>query len=110
MTLWVGRVAALILAVATSGCSSADSSDGIFALYTQRIQTVTPGAGNSQAANEAIQGVDPWPRYVFDTRIPGNGAKSAAAVSAYEKSPGGGDAASKTPGAPAAADTSEVGR
>jgi hypothetical protein len=68
--------------------------DDPFADYTQRILTISPGAGNSQAANTALQTETPWPRYSSNTNIPGNGAQMVKAVQQFESgtrpSPGGG--------------------
>lgn len=77
-------IALLALAASLSACSPSDPFDDPFAEYGKRILTVTPTAGNAQAANTAIQTINPWPRYAYDTRIPADGAKMAAAVEAYE--------------------------
>lgn len=77
-------IALLAAATGLSACSPGDPFDSPFAEYGQRILTVTPTAGNAQAANTAIETVDPWPRYAYDTRIPADGAKMVAAVNAYE--------------------------
>jgi hypothetical protein len=58
--------------------------DDPFANYTQRSVTISPGAGNTQAANQALQTATPWPRYSNDTNIPGNGPNMARAVQQYE--------------------------
>jgi hypothetical protein len=80
---------------ALAGCSPGLPFDNEFTQYSQRIFTVTPGAGNAVAANEAIQTIYPWPRYAYNTRIPANGAKMTAAVAGYEG--GGGSASSGSP-------------
>ena len=49
--------------------------DDPFSDYTQRSPTISPGAGNAQAANLALQTATPWPRYSSNTNIPGNGAQ-----------------------------------
>ena len=51
--------------------------------YLQRADTVTLSAGNAQQVNTRIHEIDPWPRYVGDTRIPGNGERMAGAVERY---------------------------
>src|ERR1700689_2794645 len=58
-------VAALGAILALGGCSPGIPWDDEFAQYGQRITTVTPAAGNTQAANAAIQTINPWPRYAF---------------------------------------------
>jgi hypothetical protein len=58
--------------------------DDPFADYTQRIMTISPGAGNAEAANTALQTATPWPRYSSNTNIPGNGARMVGAVHNFE--------------------------
>ena len=58
--------------------------DDPFADYTQRSLTISPGAGNAQAANTALQTATPWPRYSNNTNIPGNGAQMVRAVNQFE--------------------------
>lgn len=55
-----------------------------FADYTRRSLTISPGAGNAQAANTALQTSSPWPRYSNNTNIPGNGAQMVKAVRQFE--------------------------
>jgi hypothetical protein len=52
--------------------------------YTRRSLTISPGAGDSQAANTALQTTTPWPRYSSDTNIPGNGARMVRAINQFE--------------------------
>ncbi len=58
--------------------------DDPFANYTQRIVSISPGAGNTEAANTALQTATPWPRYSNNTNIPGNGPNMVRAVQQYE--------------------------
>jgi hypothetical protein len=58
--------------------------DDPFADYTQRSLTISPGAGNAQAANVALQTATTWPRYSSNTNIPGNGARMVGAVHNFE--------------------------
>ena len=58
--------------------------DNPFSDYTQRSVTISPGAGNAQAANLALQTATPWPRHSNDTNIPGNGAQMVKAVHDFE--------------------------
>jgi hypothetical protein len=53
--------------------------------YTQRADKVTLSAGNAKEVNSRIHEVDPWPRYVANTRIPANGERMARAVERYRK-------------------------
>ena len=72
------------LAVTISACNTEYHNPAI--PYVQRTDTVTFGASNSQDVNSAVQTIDPWPRYVGDRRIPGNGARMVGAVERYEGS------------------------
>lgn len=58
--------------------------DDPFTDYTQRSLTISPGAGNAQAANLSLQTTTPWPRYSQDTNIPGNGAQMVKAINEFE--------------------------
>jgi hypothetical protein len=51
--------------------------------YLDRRDTVTLGAGDAQAWNQTIQAADPWPRYVMDTHIPGDGRRTAGVIQRY---------------------------
>jgi hypothetical protein len=65
-------------------CSSASAWDQYpFDQYLQRRDTVTLDAGNAKAANTATHMINPWPPYVFDRRIPGNGERMTGAVERY---------------------------
>jgi hypothetical protein len=81
------------LAAAASGCTTVYPNPAT--PYVQRTDTVTFGAGNAQAVNAAAQTIDPWPRYVGDRRIPGNGSRMVGAVERYE---GNGRTQTQTPG------------
>jgi hypothetical protein len=74
-------------AYAGGGFAFATPFDDPFVSYTQRIVTVTPTAGNAQTANTALQTATPWPRGVYNTRIPGNGAQMVRAVKEFEAGP-----------------------
>ncbi|MBV9287412.1 MAG: hypothetical protein JO288_06250 [Hyphomicrobiales bacterium] len=58
--------------------------DDPFADYSQRILTVSPSAGNAQAANLALQTATPWPRHSSNTNIPADGARAVKAIQNYE--------------------------
>jgi hypothetical protein len=55
-----------------------------FAQYLQRSPKVTLSAGNASAVNTATHVIDPWPPYVGNRRIPGNGERMAGAVQRYQ--------------------------
>jgi hypothetical protein len=82
------------LAAAGGGCTTVYPDPAI--PYVQRTDTVTFGAGNAQDVNAAAHTIDPWPPYVGNRRIPGNGTRMVGAVERYE---GGGK--TQTPGSSA---------
>lgn len=84
MIKMVRAVMGLSTAAFVAGCTASAPFDDPFDRYVQRIPTVSPTAGNAEAANTAIQTIDPWPRYVNNTNIPGDGARMASAVDSYE--------------------------
>jgi hypothetical protein len=64
-------------------CCFALPWDDPFEQYFQRKDTVTLDAGNAAAVNSATHTIDPWPRNVGNTRIPGDGGRMAGAVERY---------------------------
>ena len=54
-----------------------------FQEYTQRADRITLSAGNAQEVNTRIHVIDPWPRYVGNTRIAANGNRMADAAYRY---------------------------
>lgn len=79
-------IASVLPLMAAAGCSTDDY---------MRIEGLTPGAGNAQAANTAMQLVDPWQPGVQNTdlRIP---ADRTAAVPASADDASASKGASKT--------------
>ncbi|MBV9051292.1 MAG: hypothetical protein JO196_02740 [Hyphomicrobiales bacterium] len=73
-----------IVASAVSSCSRELPFDDPFEQNTIRSQSITLSAGNAEKSNEAIHIIDPWPRYVYDTHIPGDGQRMAVAVDRYK--------------------------
>jgi hypothetical protein len=73
---------AMIVAGLLAGCSNPPFDDP-FANYARRSDTISPTAGNAKAANAAVQTIDPWPRYVYNTHIPGDGQRLSEAVNRY---------------------------
>ncbi|HHZ10356.1 MAG TPA: hypothetical protein GX405_16425 [Rhizobiales bacterium] len=53
-------IASVLSLLAAGGCTTDDSL---------RIDGMTPGAGNAQAANTVMQMVDPWQPGVQDTKL-----------------------------------------
>ncbi len=60
---------------------------GTSAQYANRTDTITTSAGDAQEVNSAIHIIDPWPRYVGNRRIPGNGERLSGAVQRYRSPP-----------------------
>ena len=56
-----------------------------FAMYFQRSDTITLGVGNAKEVNAATHIIDPWPRYVGNRQIPGNGDRLSRAVERYRQ-------------------------
>jgi hypothetical protein len=86
-------ISSLLMLVSAGGCAPTNVVDtwqiydpvNIAQQYTQRVDKVTLTAGNAKAVNTRIHEVDPWPRYVTNTRIPANGERMARAVERYRK-------------------------
>jgi len=69
---------------ATLACSEAWAWDqDPAAQYFERKDTIVSGAGDARDVNAATHIIDPWPRYVGDRRIPGNGQRMTGAVERY---------------------------
>jgi hypothetical protein len=74
--LVVATAAAIGLGIWLGGCTQADQ-------YLDRRETVSLGAGDAIAANQATQVVDPWPAYSGDKNLTFNGQKMQSAVERY---------------------------
>jgi hypothetical protein len=86
--------AAMLPAIGAAHAGDYDWED-IFAPYRQRIDTATTSSGNAQNVNAATHMITPWPPYVRNRRIPGNGARMVGAIKRYrgeqaQAQPGGG--------------------
>jgi hypothetical protein len=81
MKIYIITSAAAVLF--SSGASAWDQEP--FAMYFQRKDTVTLGAGNARDVNAATHIIDPWPRHVGNRRIPGNGDRLSRAVERYRQ-------------------------
>jgi hypothetical protein len=81
--LKIRSLAKILAGQAAVMCCLASPWDDPFEQYFQRKDTVTLGAGNARAVNSATHVIDPWPRYVRNTRIPGDGGRMAGAVERY---------------------------
>ena len=113
-------ISALLMLFSAGGCAPTNVVEtwqiydpvNIVQQYNQRVDKVTLSAGNAKEVNSRIHEVDPWPRYVANTRIPANGERMARAVERYRKqgprslptesTGAGGGGAGTTAGAPGA--------
>jgi len=81
------RFASVALVATLVCCCSARAGDWFFEEffepYRQRIDAITPSAGNAKHVNGVTHIIDPWPRYVGDRRIPANGARMVGAAERY---------------------------
>ncbi len=66
--------------------------------YLKRSDTVSLSAGETQAWNKIVHVADPWPPYVMNTHIPGDGQRTAGVIQRYSTGNGvaGSEQASKT--------------
>ena len=76
-------IAVLLSSFAASGASAWDQDP--FAMYVQRSWSITLGAGDAKSVNAATHVIDPWPRYVGNRNIPGNGERLSRAVTRYKQ-------------------------
>jgi hypothetical protein len=72
-------------ALAAGGAAQAGDYDweDIFAPYRQRIDSANTSSGNAQNVNAATHVITPWPPYVHNRRIPGDGSRMVGAVERY---------------------------
>lgn len=51
--------------------------------YLQRSDKIFAGAGDAKDVNAATHVIDPWPYYVGNRRVPGNGERMVGAIERY---------------------------
>ncbi|TJV09264.1 MAG: calcium-binding protein, partial [Mesorhizobium sp.] len=68
--------------------------NGCAADYLNNYDTMTLASGDSNRQNQLLQTVDPYNPASNNTKIEGDGARSAAVVQKYKQGPGGTAAAS----------------
>ncbi|QRM27639.1 hypothetical protein [Microvirga sp. VF16] len=51
--------------------------------YLEHRDTITLRAGDAQAWNKTVHTADPWPPYVMNNHIPGDGQRTAAVIQRY---------------------------
>jgi len=90
----IGYVMALVALASGLACAPASAWDqDPFAQYLQRSDTLTSSAGDAKSTNSVTHTIDPWPPYVGNRRIPGNGQRMSGAIERYRD-------VSKLPNAP----------
>ena len=72
-----------LLAAALAASSVAGCAD-----YLNHPDTVTLRAGDAQNWNKAVQTTDPWPPYVKNTDIDGDGQRTANVIRRYPAAAG----------------------
>jgi hypothetical protein len=76
---------AVLLGGSFAGSAALAWDQNPFAMYFQRSETITLWEGDAKAVNAATHVIDPWPRYVGNRRIPGNGDRLSRAVERYRQ-------------------------
>lgn len=71
LRLWI--LAIVLPAGTLGGCAD----------YIERRDTITLAAGEAQSWNRVVHATDPWPAYVMNTNIPGDGQRTQAAIRRY---------------------------
>lgn len=66
-------LAAVFPATLLAGCAD----------YVKRQDTITRAAGEAHSWNRVVHTTDPWPPYVMNTHIPGDGQRTEAAIRRY---------------------------
>lgn len=60
-----------------------DFWDAYVRQYVQRLDGISPEAGDATATNTVTHMIDPWPRYVGRRHIDSNGARMADVIERY---------------------------
>jgi hypothetical protein len=86
---WIQPCTVILTVTALGGCVD----------YTKRRDTITLAAGDAQNWNKVVHTTDPWPPYVMNTHIPGDGRRTAQVIQRYStgNSADGSEAASPAP-------------
>src|SRR5262245_51863424 len=76
---------AVLVSGSLAGSAALAWDQNPFATYFQRSDKITLWEGDAKAVNAATHIIDPWPRYVGNRRIPGNGDRLSRAVERYRQ-------------------------
>lgn len=79
--------ALLLICVGTTASAGDYFYYDFFGPYLRRQDGITRGPGNAKAVNTVTHTIDPWPRYVGNRRIPGDGSRMVGAIERY-RNPG----------------------
>jgi hypothetical protein len=80
---------ALLAGLAAAALSATPAAAGdplwtdIVQPYLQRLDGLSPDAGDASAVNTVTHMIDPWPRASGNRHIPGNGQRMSGAVERY---------------------------
>lgn len=85
------RTTAIVLTALATACGLAvtptahagDFWDAFAGQYVQRLDGISPDAGDAQAVNTVTHMIDPWPKYAGRRHIDANGARMADAIERY---------------------------
>ena len=81
------KISALSLALLLAGCQE----------NLVRSDFISPNAGDAVAVNASNQTIDPWPSYVYNTRIETSAERQSVAIKKYNAGPTGPAAAGVSP-------------
>jgi hypothetical protein len=65
--------------------------------YVKRRDTVTLAAGEAHSWNRVVHATDPWPPYVMNTNIHGDGKRTEAVIQRYSTGDANGQQGSAAP-------------
>lgn len=91
MALQANRILLALAAAALAQPALAQNYD-----YQSRSDFISLSAGDAPAANIAIQTPTPWPAYVDDTAIPGQGPHAVNTIKIFNTLPKGASSGSTT--------------
>ena len=81
-----GLMPTIVIAAATLApppATAGDYWDTFVRQYVQRLDGISPDAGDAKDVNAVTHMIDPWPRYVSKRHIDSSGARMGDAVERY---------------------------
>jgi len=70
-------------AAAAPAAHAGDAWDAFVRQYVQRLDGISPEAGDAEGINTVTHMIDPWPPYVSRRHIDSNGARMADVIERY---------------------------